>query len=255
MILNWGKANNNYRAFERVIGALFDAGGILWRDDLKTLLGFSEDMMRYVIYRINRMEPKLIRHIRLPDRRSTYAYILTSEGVTYAKDLVGWEKKVRVAESQAYHTLGINSVLMRIVREVGTEGYEWHNTRESGEIVADSIATKLAEEGRGREKFRYNRPDAMFSVGGRKVMVEWDRGSESGKILKDKMKDYQYTMMKLPESWRVVVYVTPTVARRNFLAAKFEEVAMTAYKAHFFVEGGETAGFVQRVKRGLRPSV
>ena len=256
MILNWYNPNNNYRAFERVIGCIFDAGGILFRDDLKTLLGYSEDMMRYTIYRLNKHDPQLIRRIRTADRRNTYAFMLTEQGVAYARDLTQWDNKVRVGEGQVYHTLGINSILLRIVREIGTKGYEWYCTREAGDIIADHIYSNMTmQEQARREKPRFIRPDALFSVGHNKVCVEYDTGSESGRIIKNKLQSYHQTMLRLPESWRVVVFVAPTEARRKFLEEKSREFDTTAYKAHFFIPGQETAGFVQRVKRGVRASV
>jgi hypothetical protein len=257
MLLQWPEFP--YKPEEQVLGMLFD-GGMLTRDQLQILSGFTESKVIYCVRRIRKRwtETPMIKDHFLPGRSKGKMYSLTIDGARYVYEMMGIEHCVRrVPEGQLLHYFGINSILVRAVQRFGRDHVTWLSSREVTEELALARRLYGPEE---QQKGRMVRPDAAIEIhGGHKAWVEYDNATESTAKLEAKFRGYVNLYKDIGKYMRPILWVVPNEARQNYLQRLYrglkKQLSWPDEVEHiFFVEGQEqewladkNAGAEQRV--------
>ncbi|CAM3900256.1 replication-relaxation family protein [Alicyclobacillus pomorum] len=257
MILKWPELP--FKPEEQVLGMLFD-GGMLTREQIKILTGWTDTKVAYCFRRIYKKagteEEPMIRHRFLPGPRFRFmVYSLTVTGVRYVYDMLGIEHRVRVApEGQLAHYMGINNIAVRTVQRYGRQNVTWLSSREITEEIA--LSRRLYGNGES-EKSRVVRPDAAVGVnGGRSAWIEYDNATESTAKLEGKFRAYANLHKELGKHMKPVVWVTPTEARKNFLQRVYialrKQIALPDDMQHLFFTEGEEQDWLGGGKQTVR---
>ncbi len=257
MLLKWPELP--FKPEEQVLGMIFD-GGMLTRNQLQILSGFTESKVIYCLRRIRKkwLETPMIKEHFLPGRSKGKMYSLTIEGARYVYDMIGIEHRVKyVPEGQLLHYFGINSILVRSVQRFGREAVTWLSSREVTEELALARRLYGPEE---QQKGRPIRPDAAIAIDeGRKAWIEFDNATESTAKLEAKFRSYVNLYKEIGNYMRPILWVAPTEERKNYLHHLYhgfkDKFSWPDEVQHiFFVEdqeqawlAGENAGVEQRV--------
>jgi hypothetical protein len=245
MLLRWPELP--FRPEEQVLGMLFD-GGMLTREQIKILAGWTDAKIKYCFRRIYEKkgpeEEPMIQYQFLPGPRfRSRVYSLTMTGVRYVHEMMELEAKLRtVSEGQLFHYLGINNVVIRAVQRFGRDNVTWLSSRE---VTEELYLSRRLYSVENDPKGRLIRPDAAIAVqGGRSAWIEYDNATESTAKLEGKFRAYVNLYRELGKFTKPVLWIAPTQERRTFL----QRVYMALKKQLqwpdeplqlFFVEGEE----------------
>jgi hypothetical protein len=239
MILNW--ANGEFTDQEKIIGAIYDAGCIR-RSSLLEILLWKRSKLDAHLLRLRRQEML----ITARDHHKETVYMLSEDGVRFAHKVIGIEGKAVTMEAQISHQLGVNDILLRLIKAHGREGVRWYGTREASDELFNF--RKIAGNTDAEIRSSYIRPDALLRTTNGIFWIEFDNGTESGRQLRKKNLQFISNLSIIDEYteglMRRVVWVTPTAERAEWLETRWKEVKekrKTNVEMLFYVAGEETS--------------
>jgi hypothetical protein len=243
LILQWRESD--FPPEQQLLGVVFDAGVIL-RQDVQFILGWSERKLRRYVSRLRSFRPEpLLRTVYDTSKRC--AYLLTEAGIRYAHQMLGIDAKVVTMHAQMNHALGLNAILVRYLRSHGFEGVRWFNTREASDelwflrkLVSGEVDAKLRRTA--------IRPDAALRTAHGFWWVEYDNATENSRQILRKYQMYMENLAPLDVSFRRVVWVTKHEARLRFLETIWQGVDARDVRMEFYVESQEV--FAERQDAG-----
>lgn len=207
---------------------------------------------------IYRQRGQIIESIRY--RANTpVAYCLSTRGARIVSKLLGEKVPYRdYSYSQLAHHIGINNILLRILerftlQELKTRG-DWFNTTEASallkstwsRILAQAIEHRAITKDAAKLKLEeVPKPDACFSLDGKRVWIEYDNDTERRHKLIKKYQDCIEYMSAFNEPivW-VCSRLNPT--RAQYLSQLWHQVKEQHHDAPamFFFQEGEEVHFL-----------
>ena len=236
MILNW--AEGPYTDEEKLIGALYDAGVIRRSDLMLHLLRWKRSKFDNHLLELRKREML----VTARDREGSTVYMLAANGVRAAHQLCHTEGKIVTMGAQISHQIGVNDILLRLLKAHGREGVRWWSTREA----SDSLWDLRKKVGNSDTDIRrtYIRPDAAIWVQGKGTFfLEYDNATESSKQLRKKYSLYVTNLREVKDRRaQRVMWVAPTEARTRWLQSKWDEIRFKSnIEMQFYTAGEETA--------------
>lgn len=234
MILNW--ASGPYTNIEKLLGTLYDAG-VIRRSDLMFLLDWKRSNFDNHLLQLRKEEMLVTSR----ERQGATVYMLAPNGIRAAHQLCHSEGKIVTMGAQISHQTGVNDILLRLVHENGREGVSWWSTREA----SDELWNARKKMGNNDIDIRktYIRPDALIRTPGNGFFwIEFDNATESSRQIRKKFILYVTNLRELKDR-RVqrVMWVAPTVARAQWLQARWNEIRLKDnIEMQFYTAGEET---------------
>ena len=240
MIFSWFE-NNDYRNFEKLLGAIYDLG-IASRKQLLAVSNFSVQSLDRTLHELNKKE--LITIESLSDHRSIYR--LSQKGILYAQNLTGNYSAKTAPESQIGHFLGLNNILERLIENFGRD-FEWYNTKEAADYL---FTLRLSKVGGNETELQktYIRPDAFLKIENQNFWIEFDNSTETSIQLLKKYRLYIANIARL-EDFKNVIWVTKDVKRRNFLNRVWKDYGNDVIKMNFFSASEEIAYMKRQIQK------
>lgn len=162
------------------------------------------------------------------------------------------------------HYLGLNDILIRLIKADPNGNLEWYGTQEATEYLFRQMEFVFREEWANDPKKARNdrrqiiRPDAYVSIDDRYYWVEFDNGSEGTRKIEEKMTEYIVTLNRIDND-DPVVWIARDEKRRDELRDIWEykkldftlderddqdEEISKIPNMHFFKAGDEVEFFI-----------
>lgn len=221
---------------DRLILVLFDLG-ITTQEQIQEVSGWTRNQVKGAIQRVRKWEGEPDEWIRSwkPHGDRPKVYSLGERGIEYARALRGEfaEARKRPLQGHVYHFVGLNGILVRLVKAFGRDKVQWLSGKEAASLLYHRLRTW--EDG---QKLPL-RPDAMVSVNEDWWLVEYDCGTETSIRLEEKFRRY----LQLAEMAEIqMLFVTVSERRRALAERVFETLSSQipeGFDIAFLVEGEE----------------
>ncbi|SHL15801.1 replication-relaxation family protein [Alicyclobacillus tolerans] len=235
MLLHW--KDGDYTAFEKMIGAVADAG-VIRVEDLCELLDWSPTKL----WRHRRQFREAYLENPLAKRRlhrdGAEIVYLTEMGALFAKHFLSLPKPPQPVSHQTSHTLALVAILMRYIHRYGRDGADWYSTREATDQLAYVRHVALGESDADM-RTGVVRPDAALKGQQGFWWIEYDNDTESARVILHKLQRWAAAVEGLHESFRRVMWIAPTEKRRDQLADIWRRLQDDRADMQFFVAGEE----------------
>lgn len=236
---------------DRLILVLYDLG-IATQEQIQEVSGWSKNQVKGAIQRIRKWEGEPSGWIRSwkPHGDKPKVYSLGERGIEHARALRGEfaEARKRPLQGHIYHFLGLNGILVRMVKAFGRERIQWLSGKESASLIYHRL--RSGEEGGLTSPLR---PDAMMAVDGDWWMVEFDCATETSIRLEEKFRKYLHLAEIVGETQ--MLFVTVSEKRRQQAEWIYESLLRDlsspipdGFDIAFLVEGEEPQFFQQSLK-------
>ena len=240
MILKW-KDSTEFKNYEKMVGILYDAG-IVSRDQLSVISGWTLDSTDKVISELKKKE--YVKKIFVSQRHVAYA--LTNSGTAYAKSMIdnSFSLGNHIApESQRSHFMGINQILVNLIKQFGRENIDWLSTKEA----TDQLIYLRQKSGESEVTVSKTliRPDAAAVINNHFCWIEFDNDTENANQLLKKYRLYNMTNLnKVAKTYKTVIWVAKTERRIEYLKKIQEDFNQNGVKMKFYVLGQEYKEFL-----------
>jgi len=223
---------------DRLILVLFDLG-IATQEQIQEVSGWTRNQVKGAIQRVRKWEGEPDEWIRSwkPHGDRPKVYSLGERGVEYARALRGEfaEARKRPLQGHVYHFVGLNGILVRLVKAFGRDKVQWLSGKEAASLLYHRLDGQQLPL----------RPDAMLGIDGEWWLVEYDCGTETSIRLEEKFRRY----LRLAEMAEIqMLFVTVSERRRALAERVFETLSSQIpvpkdFDITFLVEGEECEFF------------
>lgn len=229
---------------DRLILVLYDLG-IATLEQIQEVSGWTKNQVKGAIQRVRKWEGEPSEWIRSwkPHGDRPKVYSLGEKGIEHARALRGEyaDARKRPLQGHTYHFVGLNGILVRMIKEFGRENIRWLSGKESASLIYHRL--RSGEEGGQNSPLR---PDAMLGIDGEWWLIEYDTGTETSIRLEEKFRRY----LQLAEMAKGIkmMFVTVSERRRQLAELTFERLSSQIpvpkdFDIAFLVEGEEPEFF------------